>query len=263
MPLRLQNPNAAAKEKADKEAKEKADKEAKEKADKEKTEAQSVPAATLKDLAVGEPAEGAVQLPEPPVDEVEVIPVAPSPHHVWIPGYWHWDFPTNVYLWQDGMWIDKTDFPHVAPLPEPFEAIGRAPGAGFFFAPGFWAWDGVDYAWLPGRWARHREGFFWVHPFYESIGGHWESRGWGFEKHDAAWDHAHEGWDHHGDLWCHPGYFHDREEYAKAHVAEVKARIEDAKRKPGAPEKLPEKHDKEKKVPAKHDHPHEKNDKKK
>jgi WXXGXW repeat (2 copies) len=38
----------------------------------------------------------------PPVPQVEVIPVAPSANHFWVPGYWRWDGHTHV--WVGGRW---------------------------------------------------------------------------------------------------------------------------------------------------------------
>ena len=245
----------AAKEKADKEAKDKAAKAEQEKADKAKTAAEEkVAAVAVKALAVGEPTEGAIIVPEPPADPTEDVVAAPSQHHVWFPGFWHYDYRNRLYLWHEGQWIDRTDYAREAPEPEPIEAIGRSPGGGFFYAPGFWTWDGTDYIWSPGRWARHREGFVWVHPFYENIGGHWESRGWGWEKHDGEWDHRHEGWDHHGDLWGRPGYFHDRENYGREHQGEIQERINDARRRQNEPERPPERHDPVKRAYPRHDH---------
>ncbi len=38
----------------------------------------------------------------PPVPYTEVVPVAPSPVHVWINGYWGWS--SGSYAWRPGHW---------------------------------------------------------------------------------------------------------------------------------------------------------------
>ena len=208
----------ADKDKADKE---KTDKEAKERADKEKAENESFSAPFVTAYAVGEPAEGAIQLPEPPIDIVEVAGKPPSIHHVWLPGHWHYDFPLSASTsGREGIWLGQdAGYPAAGPDPERFEVVGRAPGADWFWAPGFWRWDGHNYDWGYGHWLKKREGYEWVHPFYEQINGKWESRGWGWEHKDKEWDKHHEGWDHHGgEVWAHPGYFKDREKYVKEHT---------------------------------------------
>lgn len=63
----------------------------------------------------------------PPAPIVEVVPVAPSPRHVWVGGYHRWD--GRAYVWVPGR--------HILP-PRP-----RA-------------------VWVPGHWARHRRGHYWV-----------------------------------------------------------------------------------------------------
>ena len=37
---------------------------------------------------------------EPPAPVVEVVPVAPSPRHVWVPGYHRWE--RNRHVWVPG-----------------------------------------------------------------------------------------------------------------------------------------------------------------
>jgi hypothetical protein len=37
---------------------------------------------------------------KPPVEKVEVIPVAPSANHIWIKGNWHWD--GHAWVWHPG-----------------------------------------------------------------------------------------------------------------------------------------------------------------
>ncbi len=238
-----QEPSANGDAKPEKEAKEKGDKDKgdKDKGDKEKVEELTEKA--IKDLAVGEPVEGVIVVPDPPADVAEVSGPAPSGHHVWLPGHWRYDFPLREFIWQAGMWVDKIAYPTNPPDPERFEVVGKAPGHDWFWAPGYWRWDGHAYDWGYGHWLKKREGMEWVHPFYENINGHWESRGWGFERKDKEWTKHHEGWDHHGEFWAHPGYFKDREKYVKEHQAEVRDRIKEAKRREGEPEKPAEKHE--------------------
>jgi hypothetical protein len=40
----------------------------------------------------------------PPAPRVEVAPRAPSPHHVWAPGYWGWE-PHRGHVWYGGRWV--------------------------------------------------------------------------------------------------------------------------------------------------------------
>ena len=35
----------------------------------------------------------------PPAPQVEVVPMAPSPRHVWIPGHWQWRPPMHRHVW--------------------------------------------------------------------------------------------------------------------------------------------------------------------
>jgi WXXGXW repeat (2 copies) len=69
------------------------------------------------------------------------------------------------------------------PPPPQYEAIGVAPGPGFFWIGGGWFWEGGRYAWHPGHWDRERPGYRWVPHGWERRGnawhmrrGHWEHR---------------------------------------------------------------------------------------
>ncbi len=42
--------------------------------------------------------------PLPPAPRVEVIPVAPGPEHVWVPGHWSWRAAHGEYVWVSGHW---------------------------------------------------------------------------------------------------------------------------------------------------------------
>jgi hypothetical protein len=68
----------------------------------------------------------------PPPLRVEVIVVQPSPHHVWVAGYWKWSGVN--YSWVEGRWVK------VKP--------NRA------WVPGNWKLLGSFWAWTPGRWEK-------------------------------------------------------------------------------------------------------------
>lgn len=63
---------------------------------------------------------------EPPSLRTELVTVAPSPTHVWVPGYWWW---TGRWSWVAGCWI----------LPPRAHAV-----------------------WTPGRWDHHPRGWVWT-----------------------------------------------------------------------------------------------------
>jgi hypothetical protein len=48
------------------------------------------------------PIETVVKMAPPPLRR-EVIAVRPSPHHVWVAGYWMWE--AGAYVWMPGAWI--------------------------------------------------------------------------------------------------------------------------------------------------------------
>jgi hypothetical protein len=43
----------------------------------------------------------------PPPTRVEIIPVAPSPNHFWVPGYWQWE--GERHRWVDGRWEERRE----------------------------------------------------------------------------------------------------------------------------------------------------------
>jgi YXWGXW repeat-containing protein len=64
----------------------------------------------------------------PPAPIVEVVPVAPSPRHVWIAGYHRWD--GRAYVWVPGHYVVP---PH------------------------------AHVVWVSGHWAHHHShGYYWV-----------------------------------------------------------------------------------------------------
>jgi hypothetical protein len=69
---------------------------------------------------------------QPPAPIVEIRPAAPSPNHVWIPGYWNWNGSRHV--WIGGRW--------------------SAPRAGMRWEPDHWVHTGAGWRMEHGRWGR-------------------------------------------------------------------------------------------------------------
>jgi hypothetical protein len=92
--------------------------------------AQAAPTVVYEAPPVQPVEENVVVAPPPPI--VEVRPAAPSPQHVWINGYWHWNGSRHV--WVGGRW--------------------SAPRAGMRWEPDHWVHDGRIYKRVPGRWAK-------------------------------------------------------------------------------------------------------------
>ncbi|HEX2530867.1 MAG TPA: hypothetical protein VHK70_05295 [Burkholderiaceae bacterium] len=67
----------------------------------------------------------------PPAPQEEAIPVAPSPTHVWISGYWRWGRGRHVWT------------------------------------PGHWAGARTGYFWAPGHWVRRRSGWVFSGGFWQ------------------------------------------------------------------------------------------------
>ena len=76
------------------------------------------------------------QPPPPPPAQTEVVPVAPGPTYVWVPGHWAWRGPRFGYVWVPGGY-----------------AVPAQPG----------------YQWVPAHWAPRPGGWVWVE-------GHWRAR---------------------------------------------------------------------------------------
>ena len=67
---------------------------------------------------------------KPPVERVEVIPVAPSPAHVWIKGHWHWN--GVEWIWNPGKYVvAKAGLKWYPP-----QYVER--GGAFYFVAGHW-----------------------------------------------------------------------------------------------------------------------------
>ena len=166
----------------------------------------------------------------PPAPRYEPIPVAPSPRHQWIAGYWsyrggqqawvagHWALPPAYgYVWEparwdqvNGAWMfypghwrasDQPD-PAVAwqPPPPPVNevVVESAPPAPLEEVRPPVPFDGA--VWIPGYW--HWSGYRHVW-----VGGRWSPRpaGYGWEPH--RWERRQDG------RWVdRPGHWHPREE---------------------------------------------------
>ena len=68
---------------------------------------------------------------EPPAPIVEVIPLAPSPNHVWIAGFWSWR--EGKHVWVAGHYVMRLH-PHAV--------------------------------WVTGRWERRPLGWVWIEGFW-------------------------------------------------------------------------------------------------
>jgi hypothetical protein len=70
--------------------------------------------------------------PPPPPPQVEVVPGAPGPAYVWVPGHWAWRPRVATYVWVPGFYA----------IPQP----------GYVYAPGHWVPRGGGHVWIEGRW---------------------------------------------------------------------------------------------------------------
>ncbi len=78
--------------------------------------------------------DGAVEVDqEPPPLQMEIIPAAPSPAHVWVAGTWRWG--GAAWAWVPGAWVCR---PHPAAV----------------WVSGGWNCRGRRWVWAPGYW-RH------------------------------------------------------------------------------------------------------------
>ena len=92
----------------------------------------------------------------PPSPLQEVKPPRPSPHAVWISGFWK--LADDRWYWMKGWWrvpqrdIEQKLTPKVATAPPPprAERPGVCPVPGSVWTPGAWFWDGHGFSWVPG-----------------------------------------------------------------------------------------------------------------
>ena len=75
---------------------------------------------------------GPPPMPPPPPQAVEVVPAAPSPSALWIPGYW--SFNGNAYVWFVGHWE----------MPPPYVRT-----------------------YVTAHWERHRYRYIWVQSYWQ------------------------------------------------------------------------------------------------
>jgi hypothetical protein len=69
--------------------------------------------------------------PPPPPVQAEVVPVAPGPAYVWVPGHWAWR--RRAYVWVPG-----------------YYALPAQPG--YVWVAPHWAPRGAGWVWVEGHW---------------------------------------------------------------------------------------------------------------
>jgi hypothetical protein len=83
-----------------------------------------------------------------PPPRVEVIPVAPSPDHHWVPGHWAW---RGGWVWVPGQHFRGV----VAAMPaEVVEVVPARPSPAHYWVKGHHLWEGGRWAWHGGIWVR-------------------------------------------------------------------------------------------------------------
>ncbi|HSQ63901.1 MAG TPA: YXWGXW repeat-containing protein [Polyangiaceae bacterium] len=161
------------------------------------------------------PVDVEITTPPPPV-RVEVRPPPPSPHHVWVPGFWAWQHNRHAWVgghWaeppQDGMtweepkwenrggrWVfDEGRWHPVTPPaptvvyepppPPPQEVVVQAPPPPPRIEvrpPG-----PSNAVWIPGYWHWNGQRHVWV-------GGRWSAPRGGFHWEPDRWENTPHGW---------------------------------------------------------------------
>lgn len=157
--------------------------------------------------------EGVTMAPPPP--QVEVQGAAPSPRHVWLPGFWQWNGSRHV--WQAGHWAEPPEpgmvwdapkwqnqggkwafmdgrwHPGAPPAPTvvyeppttPEVVVATAPPAPLVEVRPAGPANGV---WIPGFWHWNGSRHVWV-------GGRWSA-----PKPGMRWEPDH--WEHRGNQWA-------------------------------------------------------------
>ncbi len=77
------------------------------------------------------PVQPVLVVQEPPPPRSEVVGVAPSSAHVWVPGYWQWT--GRKYVWHGGHWEKR-------------------PTTGATYVEGHWEKQPQGWVWVPGMW---------------------------------------------------------------------------------------------------------------
>jgi hypothetical protein len=177
----------------------------------------AVPAASQAQVSIGVALPGIRVHIGPPAPRYEPVPVAPSPRHQWIAGYWgwrnnaqvwvpgHWSIPPAYgYVWEPARWVQAPDggwmyydghwrpvdqpeptVVYQPPAPPMQEVIAETPPP----PPYAEVRPPVPFAgaiWIPGfwRWNGHRH--TWV-------GGRWSPRPAGHEWQEDRWEHRDDG----------------------------------------------------------------------
>jgi hypothetical protein len=84
-----------------------------------------------------------------PALRTEVIPVAPSPRHHWVPGHWVWQHAH--WEWIAGHYFEGA----VPPIPvEIVEVETARPGPEYVWIKGHHVWEGNRWVWHKGVWVR-------------------------------------------------------------------------------------------------------------
>lgn len=151
----------------------------------------------------------------PPPPRVEVQGVAPSPHHMWLPGYWQWNGRSHV--WQAGHWAEPPETGMVWDAPKWENRAGKwaftdgrwhagvAPPANVVYEPPSTPEVVVTTAppppivevrpagpangvWIPGYW-------HWSGTKHVWVGGRWSA-----PKTGMRWEPNH--WEHRGTQWA-------------------------------------------------------------
>lgn len=89
-------------------------------------------AAALQSDSYAPPANGTVVATAPPTPQVEVVPIAPGPDYVWLPGYWSIGV-RGGWIWVGGHYVIRPR-PHAV------------------WVTGHWARHGRSYIWVGGGW---------------------------------------------------------------------------------------------------------------
>ncbi len=166
--------------------------------------------------AVGTPAQAGATVRisvGPPANQSDVKLPAPSPKHIWTPGYWEWQGDKHVWVkgrWQParenlvwvaaqwayqgklwtfypGKWVavgakvapgDGTAPPSdvVVKLPPPAHRVeipGPPPAANQEWNAGSWTFEGGQFVWTPGHWETPPPGRVWERGHFRQIGNEW------------------------------------------------------------------------------------------
>jgi hypothetical protein len=91
----------------------------------------------------------------PPVLRAEARVRAPSPGHVWAPGYWGWNRDHHAYDTGPNHYDNQYDDPDQE-VPAQYEYIPVPPSPRHYWVRGDWYGRGASHHWRPGRWEARR-----------------------------------------------------------------------------------------------------------